>query len=89
MGKWWKEAQCPVHGGTTCWLLVVFGEQRIGGGEKEYGFDSRDRVGLVWRASSKSVQEGFLEVAALRCCGKKWGGWRDREYTVQRLRRER
>ena len=59
------------------------------GGGKEYGFDSRDWVGLVWRASSKSVQEGFLEVAALRCCGKKWGGWLDGEYTAQRLRRER
>ena len=60
------------------------------GGKKEYGFDSRDWVRLVWRASSKSVQEGFLEVAALKCGGKKkWGGWLDREYTVQRLRRER
>ena len=58
-------------------------------GKKEFGFDSRDWVGLVWRASSKSVQEGFLEAVALRCCGKKWGGWLDREYTVQRLRRER
>lgn len=57
-------------------------------GVKEYGFDSKDWVGLVWRASSKSVQEG-LEVVALRCCGKKWGGWLDREHTVQTLRRER
>lgn len=67
----------------------VWGADNGVGGGKEYGFDSRDWVGLVWRASSKSVQEGFLEVAALRCCGKKWGGWLDGEYTAQRLRRER
>ena len=52
-------------------------------------------VGICKRAGNQAwgkifLKEGFLEVAALKCGGKKkWGGWLDREYTVQRLRRER
>ena len=34
-------------------------------GEQEYGYDSRDWVGLFCWASSESVLEGFLEVGLL------------------------